>query len=252
MNKFLLHKKMYGLLAMILFCMCSFSFAQPVKRGTLKVTFVQTANGKDIVLRDSVYTNAFGETYSVNKLKYYVSNFSVPGSAQVTENDPYHLVNALEESINSFDIQLAAGTYQNIEFLLGVDSARNCSGAQSGALDPMNDMFWTWNSGYVMFKMEGSSPASNADLQRIEHHIGGYKGPYNVITPIKLSTAAGHEIKISEGNSTELIIEMNLDHYWNNAAAIKISESPLCTTMGALSKKIASNFSGLFSIKEVK
>ena len=53
MNKFLLHKKMYGLFAMILFCMCSFSFAQPVKRGTLKVTFVQTANGKDIVLKSS-------------------------------------------------------------------------------------------------------------------------------------------------------------------------------------------------------
>jgi hypothetical protein len=48
-----------------------------------------------------------------------------------------------------------------IRFLLGVDSARNVSGIQTGALDPARGMFWTWNSGYVMAKIEGSSPSAH-------------------------------------------------------------------------------------------
>ena len=53
---------------------------------------------------------------------------------------------------------MPAGNYNSLSFLLGVDSMHNVSGAQTGALDPANDMFWTWNSGYVMAKMEGASP----------------------------------------------------------------------------------------------
>ncbi|MEP6628627.1 MAG: MbnP family protein, partial [Ginsengibacter sp.] len=170
------YKKFYWFIAFIIVCIAALSFKHATnKTGTLKVTFVNTANGKVITLRDSVYKNAFGEEYSINKLKYYISNFSVPGSGIAFEMDPYHLINASEESNNSFEISLSPGKYKSISFLLGVDSARNCSGAQSGALDPTNDMFWTWNSGYVMFKLEGTSAASKADLQRIEHHIGGYK-----------------------------------------------------------------------------
>jgi hypothetical protein len=34
-----------------------------------------------------------------------------------------------------------------IKFLLGVDSLKNVSGIQTGALDPAKGMFWTWNTG---------------------------------------------------------------------------------------------------------
>ncbi|MBS1734667.1 MAG: hypothetical protein JST02_15340, partial [Bacteroidetes bacterium] len=132
--------------------------------GKLSITFINTANGKPVVLRDSAYSNYFGEQYTISKLKYYISNLVFSGNGKDQEADTYFLVNAANES-NAFDITLPAGNYSSIQFLLGVDSIRNCSGAQTGALDPMNDMFWTWNSGYVMFKLEGSSTASTADLQ---------------------------------------------------------------------------------------
>ncbi|MBP9099456.1 MAG: hypothetical protein KBF74_11620, partial [Ferruginibacter sp.] len=44
--------------------------------GTLKIRFINTANGKPVVLRDSVYSNVFREQYQINKLKYYISNVS--------------------------------------------------------------------------------------------------------------------------------------------------------------------------------
>lgn len=223
------------------------------KNGKLLLTFINTANGKPIVLRDSVYTNYFGETYTVNKLKYYISNISLTETAGGKMHTPggYFLVNAASDE-NSFDISLSAGKYNKLTFLLGVDSVKNCSGAQDGALDPLNDMFWTWNSGYVMFKLEGNSSASTADLNRIEHHLGGYKGPDKVITDISLEPAAGQLLEIKENTTTEIIIETNMDNYWNGNKAIRISETPVCITSGAVAKKISGNFKSLFTIKSIK
>jgi hypothetical protein len=148
---------------------------------------VSKANGKKIVLNDSIYTNAFGEKYTVSKLKYYISDFHfITGANKESKkfDRSVYLVDAAKE--NNIRLKIPAGKITGISFLLGVDSINNCSGAQSGALDPLNDMFWTWNSGYVSFKMEGKSDSSKADLQRIEQHIGGYKGAYKVMRKIFL------------------------------------------------------------------
>ena len=217
------------------------------KKGSLKITFINIANGKRVVLADSIYTNPYGETYTITKLRYYISNIYLNGNEQLAEHDNYQLIN--EPTTTSFTIPVKAGKYNSIKFLLGVDSIKNCSGIQDGALDPMNDMFWTWNSGYVMFKLEGISQSSPSVNHRIEHHIGGYRFGNKVATPIVLNY---NEIFIEENNTAELFIEMNLDKYWLSANNIKIAEMPVCTLPGELAKKVAANFSSLFSIKNNK
>ena len=225
----------------------SFLSIAAFSQGNLKITFLNTANGKPIVLRDSLYENHFGEKYQVSKLKYYISNVGLQQTGKpVKQMGGYYLINAANDE-NSINLSLPPGKYSGLAFLLGVDSIRNCSGAQTDALDPMNDMFWTWNSGYVMFKMEGNSPASTADLNRIEHHVGGYKAPNNVATSIGLI----HSIEIKSNGVTEIVIETNLDHYWYGNADIRIAELPICTLPGDIAKKIASNFKNLFSVKSI-
>jgi len=219
--------------------------------GNLKITFINTANGKPIRLRDSLYSNYFGEQYSISKLKYYISNITMTANNSANNLGGYYLMNAATEE-NSLELSLQPGDYSNLEFLLGVDSIRNCSGAQTGALDPMNDMFWTWSSGYVIFKIEGTSPASTADLQRIEHHIGGYKGANNVSTRISFPLTAAHPLQIKANSTTEVFIETNLDNFWHGNADIKISELPACTIAGAEARKVATNFKNMFSIKDIQ
>ncbi|CAN5733362.1 hypothetical protein BH11BAC4_BH11BAC4_04830 [soil metagenome] len=221
-----------------------------VKTGMLKISFINTVNGKPIILRDSIYSNYFGEQYSISKLKYYISHIVLTGDGKPAKMDEYYLINAASEE-NSIEFSLPEGKYKSMQFLLGVDSIHNCSGAQTGALDPMNDMFWTWNSGYVMFKLEGSSPASSSDLNRIEHHVGGYKGTNNVATAIKMDIGTSNSLEIKAGATTELIIETNLDHYWHGTNDIRISDLSVCMIPGELAKKIAANFTGLFSIKSI-
>ncbi|MEO7048109.1 MAG: MbnP family protein [Ferruginibacter sp.] len=215
-------------------------YNSPKKTGRLIIHFVNMADNKKVV-KDSIYSNAFGETYSISKLKYYVSNVQLNN---FKEKESYHLIDAFAE--DSIVLNIPAGSYTNFIFLLGVDSLKNCSGAQSGALDPLNDMFWTWNSGYVMFKMEGHSSASNVDQQRIEQHIGGYKGPYKTMRAINLPL--GNTITVSPNENTSLTILVDIDKYWKGINEIKIADSPVLMTISEKSKNAADNFAGMFSI----
>jgi hypothetical protein len=214
-------------------------------QGMLSIDFKWQANKKPIVLQDSSYTNPFGETYSIKRLNFYCSHLSAD---QQTLGETYWLLKAEEE--NSLTFPLPTGHYKYISFVLGVDSLDNCSGAQSGPLDPMNDMFWTWNSGYVFFKFEGQSAASTADLQRIEYHIGGYKAGQQVARLIRLRLPDNEMIKIKQGQTTLLQITLDLDYFWKAAEEIRISQAATCMQPGPLAQKIASNFTALFSLQK--
>lgn len=129
--------------------------------STIKIIFKNKVKGSSIILNDSLYTNPFNEKYSITRLRYYVSNVCLNGSVNnFKEKNSYHLIDESKKESQSFTITLPAGNYTSLNFLLGVDSLHNVSGAQTDDLDPTKDMFWTWNSGYVMAKMEGNSPSS--------------------------------------------------------------------------------------------
>lgn len=221
--------------------------------GFLRIHFLHEANGKPLVLHDSIYANRAGETYSIKKLQYYLGNFRISGTVSYPEGDAYFLVRQpyMEEAL-ALDLKLPAGTYTSVGFTLGIDSIDHCSGAQTGALDPINNMFWTWNNGYVVFKLEGNSASSPSDLGRIEHHIGGYKAGEEVAQSITLNTTEKNSIRVRKGLVTELFITVNLDKYWDGVQHISIKETPVCMTPGHLAKKIATNFPGMFKLSDIK
>jgi hypothetical protein len=222
------------------------------KAGTIKITFINTVKGKPVELNTGIYTNPFAEEYSVSKFKYYISNIALAFPEGVyKEIDSYHLVDEGKPGSLSFSFSAAANTYQSLLFMLGVDSLKNVSGAQTGALDPLNDMFWTWNSGYIMAKMEGNSPQSKVVNKKIEYHIGGFAVTNNVLKRIRLYLPARTALNIQEGKTSEIIIEADLDKWWQSPNDIKITEHPVCTTPGPLAKKIADNYSKMFTIKKV-
>lgn len=220
--------------------------------GTLKITFVNTVKGRPLELNTGSYTNPFNETYSVSKFKYYITNISLlKGKAVFFEEESYHLVDESKPESLNFNFALSTGEYHNLGFMLGVDSLHNVSGAQTGALDPLNDMFWTWNNGYVMAKLEGRSPQSKLVNNKLEFHIGGFMGENNVLKNITLSFPPGKTLDIQEGKTSEIIIEADIDDWWQQPNDIKIAEHAVCSTPGAVAKKIADNYSKMYSIKEV-
>ena len=223
-----------------------------VNTGTLKITFINTVKGKPLELNTGNYTNPFGETYSVSKFKYYISHISIAGAkGVVNEVENYYLVDESKPETLHFSLTIDAGNYNSLNFLLGVDSLHNVSGAQSGALDPLNDMFWTWNNGYIMAKLEGRSPQSKLVNNKLEFHIGGFMGANNVLKNITLHFPAGKMLNIQEGKTSEIMIEADIDTWWQQPNDIKIAEHAVCSSQGTLAKKIADNYSKMFSIKDV-
>jgi hypothetical protein len=222
------------------------------KTGTVKISFVNTVKGNPLQLNETIYTNPFSEQYSISRFKYYISNIALAFPDGIfKETDSYHLVDAGKPASLSFSFLTHANTYHSVLFMLGVDSIKNVSGAQTGPLDPLNDMFWTWNTGYVMAKMEGNSPQSKVVNNKIEFHIGGFSGANNVLKKIKLSFPAGMALNVQEDKTSEIIIEADFDKWWHGPNDLKIADNPVCSTPGELAKKFADNYSKMFTIKNI-
>ena len=220
------------------------------KTGTVKITFVNTVKGNAIDLGNTVYTNPFSETYTITRFKYYISNVNVASAGtRIAEEESYHLIDEAKPESLSFSFNVKADTYNILSFLLGVDSLKNVSGAQTGALDPLNDMFWTWNSGYIMAKMEGRSPQSKLVNNKVEFHIGGFSGEYSALKYLRFKLPAA--LQVSEGKTSEIIIEADFDKWWQDPNELKIAEHPVCSVPGPQAKQFADNYSKMFTIKEV-
>ena len=220
--------------------------------GIVKISFVNTVKGKPLELNTGNYINPFGETYSVSKFKYYIGHVALVGAQGIAyEDENFHLIDESKPDALHFSFTIGAGNYNSLNFMLGVDSLHNVSGAQSGALDPLNDMFWTWNSGYVMAKIEGHSLQSKIVNNKLEYHIGGFMGENNVLKNISLNFPSGKILNIQQGKTSEIIIEADIDTWWQQPNDIKIAEHAVCSTPGALAKKIADNYAQMFSIKDI-
>jgi hypothetical protein len=120
------------------------------------------------------YTKSDGQQFTATKFKYLVSNLTLTRAdgSRYAVPESYYLVDAARPATATLEVKdVPAGEYTGLSFIVGVDAARNSSGAQTGALDPGNDMFWDWASGYIFLKMEGTSPQSPTSA--LVYHIAG-------------------------------------------------------------------------------
>lgn len=120
------------------------------------------------------------EAVSITTLKYYISNFELKYEGHAVYQDKAR-VQLIDYAIaESKQIRLEIPEYVKFDEVtcnLGIDSAMNVSGALDGDLDPTKGMYWTWQSGYVNFKMEGFSSAIASKDEKFMFHLGGYLSP---------------------------------------------------------------------------
>ena len=76
---------------------------------------------------------------------------------------------------SSLDQQMSRPVNNKISLLFGVDSAIQVGGVGTGALDPLRGMYWTWQTGYVQWKMEGAIRVDGVESP-LELHLGGFDG----------------------------------------------------------------------------
>lgn len=219
--------------------------------GQVSLSFSHFVRNDQLVFGTN-YTTDQGEDYTVNTFKYYIHDIRFVNAAgePVEVNNDYYLVDHESDASKKLIYTVPAGTYDRLLFTLGVDSARNMSGAQTGALDPLNGMFWSWASGYVMAKLEGNSPASSMSGNAFTYHIGGYKVPYIAYREISLPISPSMTVAKDTGISISLKTDINT--WFSRVHPILIANEPATHSPGQLANNIADNYEGMFSVISVK
>ncbi len=155
-------------------------------------TYTQNNNyTEQIHLQDSPFNSNDKDSIEITALKFYISSVELykEGSLVWKENNSYHLIDASAENSRSITLSLPVEiSYDRVAFNIGIDSETNMMGVLGGDLDPMRGMYWTWQSGYINFKLEGTSPLCNTRHHAFEFHIGGYHYPYNTLQSLYLPT----------------------------------------------------------------
>lgn len=135
---------------------------------------------------------------TIDRVAFYAGHITLTDvQGRSVELDGYRRIDTDDSTTLRVELNdVPPGTYDRVHFVLGVDSIDNMRGPQEGALDPMHGMYWTWATGYIFVKVEGTSARSPQPLHRIEYHIGGFRAPYNNLRRVEcvlsmpLSTSA--------------------------------------------------------------
>lgn len=203
---------------------------------------------------DSSYTNDAGEQMQINKCLFYTSGWKAVINNRKKNKQPdtlllsdaHYLMDINEPNSLKLPFTIAANCEQVI-FTLGVDSIKNTTGIQTGVLDPARGMFWTWRTGYIMARMQGTSSVANTAGKRFSYDVGGFESPYNTVRTITLKLAELH--RFEKNTKNPIYIQMDLSSWFNGKHKISIAQTPNCHNAGKLAMQLADNYQHMFQIQ---
>jgi hypothetical protein len=133
--------------------------------------YFDNAMNNDALILGSSYTNSNGETLTVTRFNYIVSNFVLVNEDDTEvvypKNDSYFIISE-EADLKEITLEnIPAGNYKAIKFGIGVDQARFNEGQASQQafwdLAATNFLTWSWSVGYKNINFEGTFTSSEVD-----------------------------------------------------------------------------------------
>lgn len=208
---------------------CSLSFSQSIKFSAF------LNNSPFIFNRNIPFEDSF---IRVEVFKMYISNivFTYHDGSTYNEKDSYHLIDLVNSKNDKLFISDSKKRIKQLSFDIGIDSATNYQGAKSGELDPLNGMYWTWQSGYINFKIEGSSPLGSSSKNNFAFHIGGFQYPFNAI----------QHVVLQENSASDILVAIKLDDFFRS---VRLDEITNVMSPGRKAMFIAEKFKHVFEIK---
>jgi hypothetical protein len=200
----------------------------------------------------TLYEFSDGMQASFSSLRYYFTNIRLQNDKGEwwAEEDSYHIIDATKDK-PSIMLTVPEGKYTSIAYTVGVDSVKNFSGAQAGALSPSNGMFWSWQTGYIFMIVEGQCPQIDRSNKFFIHHVGGFVAPNNAVRngtaefPVPLVTGDNPAQKITLGVNVRQL-------YDRQENRIRIPEVTGIHTPGTNAVRVADNFTAMFRVKDVQ
>lgn len=191
-----------------------------------------------------------GDSLNFSTFKYYISNIKLKKSDGTwwVQPNSYFLLDLSTGSTPSVQLSgVPTGEYTDISYTLGVDSLRNVSGAQDGALSPSLGMFWSWNSGYIMLKAEGTSPDAGMGGS-FAFHLGGFSGANNVVTT-KSHAFTGNSLSVTGNGHCQIHLSAAPETLWQTSGSV--SGTSMIHMPGAAAKTMATDFYASFAFEHI-
>ncbi len=126
-------------------------------------------------LTDSIWKSHF----DLDKVSVIIGDWSILADDDTLYHEHryqvYNFIDGPKENeylikINPIDLSRVT----SFSFQLGVDSLTHYQEIGCCGLEPDNDMYWTWQSGYIGFKLEGTDHFQN----NWKYHLGGFQWPF--------------------------------------------------------------------------
>jgi cytochrome c peroxidase len=146
--------------------------------ATLQIQISPQFSGEDIQPASFRYQTSVGESFSVTRISYLVSDFELQrndGLWLAISNSVFWL--DLGQNRDSFRLEnVPSGEFTTIRFLVGLNTNLNhANPAQFSANHPLNPavngLYWGWQGGYVFLALEGLWRNSAGELDGWAYHL---------------------------------------------------------------------------------
>lgn len=144
------------------------------------------------IIKDQWIISTQMDSIKITTFKMYIGQLAIIHKRDTIwlEKDKYRLIDLFSDSAISLSIPTRGLRPKGVKLFLqiGVDSAHTDVDSFSGDLHPSYGMYWTWQSGHINVKIEGSSNRCDHAEKNFMLHFGGYQYPYaawvNKVIPI--------------------------------------------------------------------
>jgi hypothetical protein len=225
-----------------------------VETGSLSLNFENKVDSLPLVFGQK-YVNANGDTFTVSKFNYIISNIVLTKNDNSTfrEANSYHIIRHSTPGSSLFTLgNVPTGSYKAISFMIGVDSTTNASGAKTGALDLSTaiDMYWEWSTGYIALKFEGSSPQAVAGGKSLVFHLGGYGGINKAQRSINLSFE-NYSANVSKSVTPLVHLSVNVKKLFESPNKINFASHYFQMSPNKGTKVFADNYAKMIEFEKV-
>ena len=226
--------------------------------GNVKIEFDNSVGSDDLLLATSSYTNSQGETLTINRLNYIVSNFRLTndqGETFTYAKDDSYFITSEETGDTEVTLQnIPAGRYVSITFGIGVDQEKYLQGAEGQGTflteAEETNMMWSWQAGYKFLNYEGTFTSSTVtEATEFKVHMGSHGSSLDNYKEVTLSL--GSEALVSDEMSPIIHLVADANAILDGDNKLSLSEQSVIMVSEEKSPKVALNTASMFSVDHV-
>ena len=239
------------LLRIIGICLAIFCAGNVARAATLQIQITPKVSGENLQPASFRYQTSAGETFSVTRVSYLVSDFEL----QRDDGSWLELSNSiawLDYDQNRDSIRLRnipPGAFRSIRFLVGLNTNLNHADVAKfpagHPLNPdLNGLSWSWQGGYIFLALEGLWRNTNGELDGWAYHLA------RDTNAVRITLAAPLEIT----NETKVELDFDLATVLNAPrplSFVKDGSSTHSRDGDPISAALVKNLAGAFRVHRI-